>query len=77
MLSLFSVMLVLHWSGDFLCGLKIFRTIVKIVTISWCFCQDYESSSMCYVQNDALPAEMNDHLSNMLPVILETISLAQ
>jgi len=26
MFSLFSVMLVLHWSGDFLCGLKILVT---------------------------------------------------
>jgi len=32
---------------------------------------------MCYVQNDALPDEMDEQLSNMLPVILETISLAQ
>jgi len=49
-----------------------------------CFYQDYESSDICSVSNDAVPAEVIFHaevdekLSHMWPVVvLETLNLAQ
>ena len=42
-----------------------------------CFWQDYESSAMCSVRTDAVPAEVDETLSHMQPVFLaETRNVA-
>jgi len=42
------------------------------------FFQHYESSVMCYMENDAVPAEVDETHSHMDPVVvLETLNLAQ
>ena len=69
-------MLSFQWTDDFHCGLKIIT--IKNVSIDCCFCQDYESSAMCSVKNDAVPAEVDEKLSYMRPVVvLKTLNLAQ
>jgi len=42
----------------------------KNVSIDCCFYQDYESSVTCSVKNDAAPAEADEKLSHMRPVVV-------
>ena len=42
------------------------------------FCQDYESSAMCSVKNDAVPAEVDETQSQMKSAVVpETFNLAR
>ena len=42
------------------------------------FCKDDESSAMCSVNNDAVPAEVDEIQCHMKPVlVLETLNLAR
>jgi len=74
MLSLFSVMLTLQWTDDFLSGLKIL--VVKSFTMWYCIYQDCEASSICCIKNNVVPDGVNQ-LNHMRPVVLETPNLAQ
>ena len=41
-----------------------------------CFCQDYESSAVCSVTNDAVPAEVDETQNPIIPVVVwETLDL--
>jgi len=64
---------------NILCLLRNVNSTVRSVTVlTVVLCEDDESSAMCSVSNDAVPAEVNEIQSHMKPVVvLETLNLAR